>query len=139
MIEKGKQVQIEYSVFLEDGTPIDTNVGQEPLSYQHGTQQLLPALEEELNGLDVGDQKQIVLEPDRAYGPILEEAFKEVDATAIPENLRFEGAVLGVQDDTGQEYRIRIHELKGDKVVVDFNHPLAGQTLKFDIKVVGVQ
>lgn len=139
MIEKGKQVSIEYSVFLEDGTPIDTNIGQDPLTYSHGTQQLLPALEDALNGLDEGDIKEVILPPEQAYGPILDEAFKEVDATAIPENLRFEGAILGVQDDTGQEYRIRIHELKGEKVVVDFNHPLAGQTLKFEIKVVGVQ
>ena len=61
-----------------------------------------------------------------------------MDAKSIPENLRFEGAILGVQDETGQEYRIRIHELKDDKVVIDFNHPLAGQTLKFQIKVLGV-
>ena len=139
MIEKGKQVSIEYSVFLEDGTQVDTNVGQEPLTYKHGSQQLLPALEDALHGLKSGDTKEVVLPPDLAYGPIIQEAFKEVDSNSIPENLRFEGAILGVQDETGQEYRIRIHELKDDKVVIDFNHPLAGQTLKFQIKIVGVE
>lgn len=139
MIENGKQVSIEYSVFLEDGTQVDTNVGQEPLTYQHGSQQLLPALEDALSGLKDGESKEVTLPPELAYGPVIDEAFKEVDSNSIPENLRFEGAILGVQDETGQEYRIRIHELKDDKVVIDFNHPLAGRTLKFQIKVLGVE
>lgn len=139
MIEKGKQVSIEYSVFLKDGTQVDTNVGQEPLTYKHGAQQLLPALEDALMGLKSGDSKEVTLPPELAYGPVIQEAFKEVDSSSIPENLRFEGAILGVQDETGQEYRIRIHELKDDKVVIDFNHPLAGQTLKFQIKVINIE
>ena len=98
MIEKGKQVSIEYSVFLEDGTQVDSNIGQDPLKYQHGSQQLLPALEDALSGLSSGETKEVVLPPEDAYGPVITEAFKEVDAKSIPENLRFEGAILGVQE-----------------------------------------
>lgn len=138
MIQDGKQVSLEYTVFLADGTQIDSNVGEDPLVFVHGSHQVFPALEEELLGLSTGDTKQITLEADQAYGPVVPEAYKEVDSETIPEQYRYAGAVLGVQDPSGGVYPIRVHEVKPDKIVLDFNHPLAGQVLRFDIKVVEV-
>ncbi|MGD2168790.1 MAG: FKBP-type peptidyl-prolyl cis-trans isomerase [Chlamydiota bacterium] len=139
MIEDGKQVSLEYSVFLQDGKMIDSNVGEEPVVFLQGSHQILPALEEAIRGLREGDTKKITLLPAQAYGEVDPEAFRDVDPNAIPEQMRYEGAILGVQDEFGQQYRIRIHEIKEDKVVVDFNHPLAGQTLTFDMKILAVQ
>ena len=138
MIEKGNKISLEYTVFLEDGTEIDTNVGEEPLVFVLGMNQVFPALEGALLGLKVGDSKKIVLRPEDAYGPIVKEAFREVDVESVPPQFRFEGAVLGVQDPAGGVFPIRVHEIKEKKVILDFNHPLAGRTLQFDVKVVDV-
>jgi FKBP-type peptidyl-prolyl cis-trans isomerase SlyD len=138
MIEKGKQVAIEYRLFLEDKTQVDTNIGKEPLTFHVGSNQILPALEEALKGLDVGDTKQVILSPEKAFGEINPEAFKEVDAHLIPEDLRFEGALLVVSDEQFGEMLIRVDSLTGDKIILDFNHPLAGKTITFDVRVLDI-
>ncbi|MBX7065700.1 MAG: FKBP-type peptidyl-prolyl cis-trans isomerase [Parachlamydiales bacterium] len=138
MIRNGKKVSLEYTVFLDDGTQIDTNVGDDPLTFVLGEHQIFPALEQELLGLKIGDTKQIILEADQAYGPVVKEAFREVDIDTVPAAYRFAGAVLGVQDPSGSVYPIRVHEVKSNCIILDFNHPLAGQALRFDVKVVDV-
>lgn len=139
MIEKGKKVSVEYTVFLADGTKIDSNVGEQPLELIIGSSQVFPALEQALIGLQPGDEKQIHLLPEEAYGPIVQEAFKEVDLEAVPQDFRYEGAVLGIQDPAGGIFPIRVHQIREDKAVLDFNHPLAGQALRFDMKVIHVK
>ena len=138
MIENGKQVAIEYSVFLDDNTKIDSNVGKDPLIFLFGADQILPALEESLSGLEVGDSREVTLPPEKAYGAVNPDAYKEVESKLIPEDLRFEGALLVVSDEQFGEMLIRVDSLKGDQVVLDFNHPLAGKTLKFDVRVIDV-
>ena len=139
MISDGKKVSVEYTVFLDDGTQIDSNVGDELLVFVLGAHQVFPALEEALIGLKPGDQKQVQLAPDQAYGPIVPEAFKEVDLEAVPASFRYVGAVLGVQDPAGGIFPIRVHQINDDKAVLDFNHPLAGRALRFDVKVIEVK
>ena len=138
MIENGKQVAIEYSVFSDDNTQIDSNVGKDPLIFLFGSHQILPALEEALRGLDVGDNKEVTLDPQHAYGEVNPHAFKKVAANMIPEDLRFEGALLVVADEQFGEMLIRVVSIEGEEVVLDFNHPLAGKTLKFDVKVLDI-
>lgn len=139
MIEKGKKVAVEYTVFLADGTQIDSNVGEDPLVLVVGSNQVFPALEEALIGLHAGDEKQVHLQPEEAYGPIVQEAFKEVDLEAVPDSFRYVGAVLGIQDPAGGVFPIRVHQINDKKAVLDFNHPLAGQALRFEMKVIEVQ
>lgn len=136
MIEAGKTVAFEYTLRLDDGSVVQTNKGSEPLTYVHGENQLLPALERELEGLDVNDRKEIRLAAADAYGEVREDAFREVPADQIPEGARRVGAQLTAQ---GYDGPIRVHEVKGDTVVLDFNHPLAGQDLTFDIRVVSIE
>ena len=138
MIENGKQVAIEYSVFLDDNTKIDSNVGKDPLIFLFGAHQILPALEEALRGLDVGDNREITLPPKDAYGDVNPDAYKRVEAQLIPEDLRFEGALLVVSDEQFGEMLIRVQSLEGDQIILDFNHPLAGKTLKFDVTVIDI-
>ena len=138
MIQKGKKVSLEYTVFLEDGTQIDTNIGEDPLTFVLGAQQVFPALESELLGLKIGDTKKIMLKPEDAYGPIVKEAFREVELEAVPAKFRFVGAVLGVQDPSGDVFPIRVHQIEDKRAVLDFNHPLAGKALQFHVKVVNV-
>ncbi len=139
MLKNGHKVALEYTVFLDNGTQVDTNVGEDPLTFVLGSHQVFPALEQALLGLKVGETKQIVLLADDAYGPVVKDAFREVDLEHIPESLRKEGAILGIQDPSGGVYPVRIHQISGDRAVLDFNHPLAGQNLRFDVKVVSIR
>ena len=138
MIKNGQKVSLEYSVFLEDGTEIDTNVGDSPLVFIFGSHQVFPALEEALRGLRIGDTKEVCLSPEQAYGPVIAEAYREVDLETVPQSYRYEGAVLGVQDPAGGVFPIRVHKIKDQKIVLDFNHPLAGRSLKFSVKVLEI-
>lgn len=138
MIKKGQKVSLEYTVFLEDGTTIDSNVGESPLVFEQGTHQVFPALEQAISELKTGDSKQILLKAEEAYGPIVPDAFKEVDLEAIPDTFRYVGAVLGIEDPSGGVYPIRVHEINQQKAILDFNHPLAGRALRFHVKVIQV-
>lgn len=138
MIQRGKKISMEYTVFLEDGTQIDSNVGEDPLIFVLGSNQVFPALESELLGLKVGDTKKILLQAEEAYGPVVQEAFREVELEAIPTQFRYVGAVLGVQDPSGGVFPIRVHQINDQRAVLDFNHPLAGKSLQFHVKIIGV-
>ena len=138
MIENGNQVSIEYTLTLEDGTKVDTNVGGEPLVYEQGSGQIIPGLEEELAGLKEGDTKKVTVAPERGYGPVDPEAFQEVESTKIPEEARTVGTMLLARDASGNGRQVRVHEVKDETVVIDFNHPLAGKTLTFDVKILDI-
>ncbi len=138
-MQKGTKISLEYTVFLEDGTKIDSNIGEDPLTFVLGSNQVFPALECELLGLAIGDTKKIMLKPEEAYGPVVQEAFREVELNAVPAQFRFVGAVLGVQDPSGGVFPIRVHQIREEKAVLDFNHPLAGKSLQFDIKVLDIE
>lgn len=138
MIENGKVVAIEYTVYLEDGSKVDSNVGDEPLTYRQGEREILPKLEDELLGLTEGDTRSVTLAPADAYGEIQEEGFQAVDASLVPENAREVGAVLQAVDDSGNRRQVRVAEISEDVVVLDLNHPLAGQTLTFEVRILNV-
>ncbi|HSR63378.1 MAG TPA: FKBP-type peptidyl-prolyl cis-trans isomerase [Gammaproteobacteria bacterium] len=138
MIENGSEVAIEFTLKLDDDTVIDSNVGKEPLVYIQGEQKILPAIQKELEGLDENDTTNVTLEPTEAFGEIDPEAFEEVDVSQVPEEARKENTLLRAKDDGGNERMFRVHEVHDDKIVIDCNHPLAGKTLHFDIKVVSI-
>ncbi len=135
---ESKTIAIEYTVFLDDGSKVDSNVGDDPLVYESGKSQILPALEEALDGLAQGESTKVTLSPEDAYGPVREDAFQEVDTSAIPEAAREVGAALVAEDESGDQRQVRVHEVRGETTVIDLNHPLAGETLTFDVRVVEV-
>lgn len=137
MIKHGTIVSIEYTLRLEDGLQIDSNVGEPPLLFMVGKGQVFPALENALLGLNVGDALKVSLSPEEAYGPVLKDAFREVELTVLPEAARMVGATVGVKDPvSGEVFPVRVHEIHESKAVLDFNHPLAGNKLLFDLKIV---
>lgn len=139
MIETGKQVSLEYTLKLQDGTEVDSNVGKDPLVYEQGSGQIIPGLEQELTGLDKGDSKTVTVPPEKAYGPVNPDAFQEIDRDKVPEESRQEGAALVARDAEGNAHPVRVYEVKNEAIVLDLNHPLAGQTLTFEVRVVDVQ
>lgn len=138
-MQKGSKVSIEYTLTLQDGSEVDTNVGQEPLEYEHGAEQILPALEAALGVLAQGDSTKVTLAPDDAYGQVDPEAFQEVPLDSVPEDAREAGTQLVFDDGDGNRRLLRVHEIREEIVVVDFNHPLAGETLTFEVKVLGIE
>ena len=138
VVSDGNRVSIEYTLKLADGSTADTNVGGEALVYVQGQSQILPALEAELLGLAVGDTKQVSLTAAQGYGEVDEGLFQTVPATAVPEGGRTVGTELVAQTPSGQRV-VRVHEVKGEEIVMDLNHPLAGQALEFDIKILAVE
>lgn len=139
MIEEGSTVSIEYTLTLDDGETADTNVGGEALVYSQGQEEILPALEETLIGLEVGDTKKVVLTAEEGYGLVDPDGFQDVEPDLVPDDARTVGTMLVASDPEGNQQPIRVHEVSEDKIVLDFNHPLAGQALNFDIKIVAVE
>lgn len=139
MIQAGSKVSIEYTLTLEDGTVADSNVGKPPLEYEHGAGNIISGLESGLAGLKTGDTKKVEVPPAEGYGDINPKAFQEVPKEKIPESAQAVGSVLQVETEDGQAVALRIHEIKDSTIIVDFNHPLAGKDLTFDVKVLSVQ
>jgi FKBP-type peptidyl-prolyl cis-trans isomerase 2 len=135
VIQAGSTVGIEYTLTLEDGTKVDSNVGGEVLRVQQGSGQIIPGLDKELIGMAVGESKQVTVGPDQAYGQVDPSAFAEVSVSELPEDGRQPGTVLMTRDAQGNTRRLRVHKVEGEQATLDFNHPLAGKTLTFDVTV----
>ena len=138
-ITSGKTVSIEYTLTLENKEVVDSNVGGEPLTFVHGSNQIIPGLETAMEGMKVGDTKKVTVNPEDGYGPVIQEAIIEVEKDQLPEGARKVDALVQAQGPDGQMLRGQVTELKDDKAIVDFNHPLAGKTLFFDVKVIDIQ
>ncbi|HEY7553219.1 MAG TPA: peptidylprolyl isomerase [Candidatus Binatia bacterium] len=134
-IQQGAVVTIEYTLMDDTGAVIESSAGKEPMTYIHGAGQIVPGLEQALNGLKVGDQKKIQVRPEEGYGLPDEKAFQELPKEKIPPDAQKVGAMLMTKSPDGRMIPIRVHKVTATTVVVDFNHPLAGKTLNFDVKV----
>lgn len=134
----GKEVSLEYTLNLKDKKVYDTNVGGEALTFTQGGQQIIPGLEAALEGMAMGDSKQVTVAPADGYGAVNPKAFHEVPKKSIPPEAKVGTQLYGRRPD-GQVLRPRIAEIKKDTVVLDFNHPLAGKTLYFNVKVLGIK
>jgi FKBP-type peptidyl-prolyl cis-trans isomerase 2 len=136
VVKDGSKVTLEYTLALDDGQKM---AEADEIELVQGRHDVLPAFERELTGMKVNDTKKFTLSVEDAYGPVKPELMKEVPAAQIPEEGRKVGAHLVAQDQAGNQKMVRIAELKGDTVVLDLNHPLAGQRLHFDLKVLKIE
>ena len=136
-IQKGATVKIEYTLTDEKGKVLDTSKGKEPLTYIDGEGQIIPGLEKALRGLHAGDQKRVVVPPEEAYGPV--KPLIEVPKERIPPQAQRVGYSLMVRNGNSPPIPVKVKEIKGKTIVLDANHPLAGMSLTFEVKVVGVE
>ncbi len=139
LIKEGMQVSLEYTLTLEDRTVLESNVGKEPITYRHGAHEIVPGLERSLEGLAKGAKKHVVVKPVDGYGEVDPKAVKEVNKAMIPEAARRVGAQLEAKNPDGETMFPRVTAVKDDTVELDFNHPLAGKTLHFDVTVLDVR
>ncbi len=138
-IEDGATVQLEYTLKDPAGKVLDTNKGQAPLIYTHGTQEIIPGLEKALNGMHRGEEKKVTVKPEDAYGPVDPKAVTEVPKEMLPPDALKVGTELVAQNQAGGRRIVKVKEVKEKTVIIDLNHPLAGKTLYFDLKVLGVE
>ncbi len=138
-VSTGMQVSLEYTLKLEDKTVLESNIGREPMTYTHGSHEIVPGLEKALEGLAVGDTKHVEVKPVDGYGDVDPKAFQEVMKSQIPESAWKVGTELEAKSPDGQSMFPRVTEVKSETVVLDFNHPLAGKILLFEITVLDIK
>lgn len=139
VVKNGYVVSLEYTLSDDKGKIIESNKGKDPLTYTQGQGQLIPGLEKELMGLNVGSEKNVKVKPEEGYGPIDPKAFREVPRENLPPEALKVGTTLVARNAGGQGFPVRVHEIKEKTVVLDLNHPLAGKTLTFAVKVLDVK
>jgi FKBP-type peptidyl-prolyl cis-trans isomerase SlyD len=132
-------VSLEYTLKSPDGKIIETSKGKEPLKYIHGQRMMIPGLERELSGMKVGGEKHVTVKPEDAYGKVDPNAVQEFPKDQIPPNGLQVGAVLAARTPEGGVVPMTVREIKEKTVVMDMNHPMAGKTLVFDVKIVDIQ
>ncbi len=134
-------VGIAYELRLDDGDVIDDATDNEPFEFIQGHGDVIRGLEEALYGLKIGDVKKVRVTPVDGYGVPDPEAFVLVPLSSFPDELELsEGMVLAMREkDTDQSVEARVTELKDDGVLMDLNHPLAGETLFYNVEVVSLR
>jgi FKBP-type peptidyl-prolyl cis-trans isomerase 2 len=136
-VSNGKMISLEYTVKLQDGQVVDSNVGGNPLTYTQGANQIIRGVESAVEGMELGEAKQAVVPPTDGYGDSDPNAFAEVPKDKLPQEIKV-GTQLHGKDSSGHEIRPVVSAIKDETVLLDFNHPLAGKTLYFDLKVVNI-
>lgn len=140
-VANGMVVSIDYVLTLDDGDEIDRSAKKDPLLYLHGAQNIIPGLERAMTGLAIGDQKRVMVKPADGYGEYDPKNKQIVSRNDFPKGLKLEeGVQVELYDeDTDEEVPAVIDAVLSDKVVLDFNHPLAGEKLFFTVKVVDIR
>ncbi|MCC7447596.1 MAG: peptidylprolyl isomerase [Anaerolineae bacterium] len=140
VVRDGAVVSLEYELKLANGEVVDYSETDEPLEYLHGAENIIPGLERELAGLQVGDEKDVEVPPADGYGDYDPEDVEVVERGALPKNIPLQlGMVLAVSDENGDFSEAFVREISPNSVTLDFNHPLAGQRLFFKVKVLGIR
>jgi peptidylprolyl isomerase len=137
--KKGDTVKVHYTGKLDDGTVFDTSAEREPLEFTLGEKQIIPGLEDGVVGMEVDESKTIKIPSDQAYGPHHDERVIEISPDKIPGDMKLEvGQALQLSGQDGNKVTVTVQEVTDDTVKLDANHPLAGQDLNFEIKLVEI-
>jgi FKBP-type peptidyl-prolyl cis-trans isomerase 2 len=138
-IERGSQVRLDYTGKLESGEVFDTSAGKHPLEFVLGSGQIIPGLEKGLLGMKNGEKKTIAVIPEEAYGQPNPTLVQELPKGPLPPNMELKvGMVLLIRTPDGHPMPVKVNEVKDATVVLDFNHPLAGKKLFFEVDILNV-
>jgi FKBP-type peptidyl-prolyl cis-trans isomerase SlyD len=141
VVKDGMVISLEYTLIGQDGKVMESNRGKEPLKYIQGEKTgMPPGLEKELVGMKVGQEKHVRLE--NAYGAVNPQAFQEIPKKQIPPSELKQikvGSMVPLTTPNGQEISAPVSEIKEKTIVVNLNHPMAGKTLVWVVKVLDIQ
>jgi len=140
IVKAGDVACVNYTGKLDSGEQFDTSVGRAPLEFVVGSGMLIKGFDEAVIGMKVGDKKTINLEPKDAYGDRDDRRVQKVDRKMLPKEPEPQaGMMLTIKTGTGMVMPAKIEKVEKDFVMIDFNHPLAGKRLKFEIELVSVK
>lgn len=133
-------VGVSYILKNDSGETLDQTSGSDPFFYLHGASNIVPGLEEELVGLKVGDKKTVKVAPEKGYGEINDQLKVKVGKESFPEGTEIQpGMQFAADVGTGQPLPFTVEKVAGEEVFLDGNHPLAGQTLHFEVEVLKIR
>ncbi|MDZ7923719.1 MAG: peptidylprolyl isomerase [Marinagarivorans sp.] len=136
VIGNDTKVTLNFALALEDGTVVDSNVDGDPVTFTVGDGNLLSGFERAMYGLKAGDEKAITILPEQGFGQPNPNNVQEIPSTDFPPDMTLSiGLMLSFADAQGTELAGVIKEIRGSTIIVDFNHPLAGRTLLFRVKI----
>ena len=135
-VKHGDTVQVHYHGKLEDGTTFDSSAGREPLEFEVGSGMVIPGFDAGVTGMVVGDKKTIVIPVDQAYGPKMDDRIMDFPRSQFPPDMIPEvGMQLAMSNGSGQQLPVRIIEVREEVVILDANHPLAGEALHLELVI----
>jgi peptidylprolyl isomerase len=138
--KQGDTVKVHYNGRLTDGTEFDSSEGRQPLEFEVGSGTVIKGFDDGVTNMSVGEKKTVLIPADDAYGPREEERVIEFPRSNFPPDIKPEvGMTLNMHDDEGEVYRVIITEINAETIILDGNHPLAGQDLIFDIELIDVK
>ena len=139
-VADGLVISLDYTLRLDNDQVIDTTADGDPLQFLQGGEQIIPGLENALYGMAVGDEKKVELAPDEGYGNRNPDALEVVPREAFPSGVELtEGMGLQLRDPSGHEVVAYVAEIRPEEVMLDLNHPLAGETLFFEVKIANLR
>ena len=139
-IQPGSEVVMHFSITLEDGTVADSSVGEEPLHFVMGDQTLIEGLELALYGLKVGDKQSLKIDPENAYGYPDPDNVHAMKIEDFPKDMKIKkGIIVGFATPAGDEFPGTVTEVDEKQVTVDFNHPIAGHEITFDVEILEIK
>jgi FKBP-type peptidyl-prolyl cis-trans isomerase 2 len=138
-VKKGDKIKVHYHGKLTNGETFDKSEGRPPLEFEVGSGSVIKGFDDGVTGMAVGDKKTISIPFNEAYGPRNPEMLIEVPKTSFPDDMELQiGMPLVMNDDQGNRYQVVVQQIKEDGVILDANHPLAGQDLIFDLELVEI-
>ena len=139
-VGKDKVVLMHYTLKNDAGDVIDSSDGGDPLPFLQGHGNIIPGLESALEGSKAGDKLDVSIEPKDAYGELMKDAIQEIPKSALKgiDEVKV-GMQLQSQDQDGNAFLVSVTKIEDDKITVDANHPLAGQTLHFSVSIESVR
>lgn len=136
----GDTVPVHYTGRLENGTVFDSSREGEPIEFQLGSGAVIGGFDQAVTGMTVGEQREVRIEPEDAYGERQDDLKLDVPRNQLPQEMEPEvGQMLAIQIAPGQQALARIAGVESETITLDLNHPLAGETLIFDIELVGIR
>jgi FKBP-type peptidyl-prolyl cis-trans isomerase 2 len=138
-VKKGDKIKVHYHGRLTNGETFDSSEGREPLEFEVGGGMVIKGFDDGVTGMAVGDKKTVNIPFIEAYGPRNPDMIIEMPKERFPKDMDIEiGMPLGMSDGQGQQFQVTIAEIKEEIVLLDANHPLAGEDLIFDLELVEI-
>jgi FKBP-type peptidyl-prolyl cis-trans isomerase 2 len=139
-VKKGDTVKVHYHGRLTSGETFDTSEGRDPLEFEVGSGMVIKGFDDGVTGMSVGEKKTINIPVDEAYGPKNPNMIVDMPKDRFPNEVELEvGLPLVMSDKDGNQFQVTVSEIKDDSVILDANHPLAGQDLVFDLELMAIE